>query len=140
MSTTVVFHLVVSLVANMFQLSDASLPDDTSLPTDLTHWGSQDVAIAAFLMLLWRDMYPPRPLPHIEGSSREWDTWGRPLGGFVDLGCVSKISISASCHSVFMLLKGEWSVIAYPHGGGVSRIWVRTSSETDMAIIPTYYS
>ncbi|BEI80956.1 hypothetical protein CcaverHIS002_0201160 [Cutaneotrichosporon cavernicola] len=44
----------------------------------------KDIAIAAFLMLLWRDIYPPR-----EGSEvgMEWDKWGRPPGGFVDLGC-----------------------------------------------------
>ncbi|WVQ95775.1 hypothetical protein IAU59_002874 [Kwoniella sp. CBS 9459] len=85
---------------------NTSLPivstDDPSLPSsssgmDVSVWGQQDVAIAAFLMLLWKDMYPARaraPLP-ADGYSiideldekREWDAWGRPEGGFIDLGC-----------------------------------------------------
>ena len=58
--------------------------------TDLSSWGEQDVAIAAFLMLLWKDMYPARdPSPVKDVEEREWDCWGRPPGGFIDLGCVS---------------------------------------------------
>ncbi|WWC73653.1 uncharacterized protein I206_107625 [Kwoniella pini CBS 10737] len=73
-----------------------STPDDNSLPTkvDLSEWGEQDIAIAAFLMLLWKDMYPPLPLSEVVSKNeeiqeeiREWDTWGRPEGGFIDLGC-----------------------------------------------------
>jgi hypothetical protein len=36
-------------------------------------------------MLLWKDMYPARP----DAEGEEWDTWGRPPNGFIDLGCVS---------------------------------------------------
>ncbi|WVR08045.1 hypothetical protein IAU60_005090 [Kwoniella sp. DSM 27419] len=78
--------------------------DDPSLPStsaaslvDLSEWGEQDVAIAAFLMLLWRDMYPARTRQMnddsreetiiVEDDQRRWHTWGRPPGGFVDLGC-----------------------------------------------------
>lgn len=76
----------------MRQLSDVSLPSDPSLPLDdISHWGSQDVAIATFLMLLWKDMYPARQAPDGKEEVEEWDTWGRPTGGFVDLGCVSLI-------------------------------------------------
>lgn len=40
--------------------------------------------------------------PSIEAESgmedvptrRPWDTWGRPPGGFLDLGCVSHISVA----------------------------------------------
>lgn len=53
------------------------------------------MAVAAFLMLLWRETYPARPSGEdgeAEGDGdverREWDTWGRPEAGFVDLGCV----------------------------------------------------
>ncbi|WVW86884.1 hypothetical protein I302_108939 [Kwoniella bestiolae CBS 10118] len=68
-------------------------PDDPSLPTrvDLSEWGEQDIAIAAFLMLLWKDMYPPvhpgRTQDGLQEEEREWDSWGRPEGGFIDLGC-----------------------------------------------------
>ena len=64
--------------------------DDTDLshmPLDWSDYGEQDVAVAAFLMLLWRDMYPPWALHGL--TENEWDGWGRPDGGFVDLGCVS---------------------------------------------------
>ncbi|OCF42582.1 hypothetical protein I317_03567 [Kwoniella heveanensis CBS 569] len=87
---------------------NTSLPlvstDDPTLPSsntmDVSEWGQQDVAIAAFLMLLWKEMYPPRerarPLPVASDGvgpiaepdeERERDTWGRPEGGFIDLGC-----------------------------------------------------
>lgn len=83
---------------------DIGLPDDPLIPTssphpsslaqstvDLSEWGEQDVAIAAFLMLLWRDMYPARgSTARLEEAAEQWDTWGRPPGGFVDLGCVSR--------------------------------------------------
>jgi tRNASer (uridine44-2'-O)-methyltransferase len=58
------------------------------LPNNIAAWGQQDIAIAAFLMLLWRDMYPARADEGNE-TGMEWDKWGRPPGGFVDLGCVS---------------------------------------------------
>ncbi|KAG7558211.1 hypothetical protein FFLO_02864 [Filobasidium floriforme] len=50
----------------------------------------KDVAIACFLMLLWKDMYPPiKQESGLEDvpSRRPWDLWGRPAGGFLDLGC-----------------------------------------------------
>ncbi|WVQ78960.1 hypothetical protein IAT38_001052 [Cryptococcus sp. DSM 104549] len=67
-------------------------PDDPLLPMDnISDWGEQDVAIAAFLMLLWKEMYPARDLGEVKRDEmeeeREWDKWGRPEGGFVDLGC-----------------------------------------------------
>lgn len=74
-------------VASASQLyQDAGSPDDRLLPSNLSLWGSQDIAISAFLMLLWKDMYPAR-----EGdeTGMDWDLWGRPPGGFLDLGCVS---------------------------------------------------
>lgn len=80
-------------------IKNNGLPDDPSLPTsaspthhsliDLSEWGEQDVAIAAFLMLLWKEEYPRVTCAKEAGSGEEWDTWGRPPGGFVDLGCVS---------------------------------------------------
>lgn len=46
----------------------------------------KDVAVATFLMLLWRDIYPRQDAPP---SNRPWDGWGRPPSGFMDIGCVS---------------------------------------------------
>jgi hypothetical protein len=76
-------------------IQESSLPESspsstTFLQSDISDWGSQDVAIAAFLMLLWKDMYPAREAASAGGD--EWDTWGRPKKGFIDLGCVSTSS------------------------------------------------
>jgi len=63
----------------------------------------QDIAIATFLMLLWKDTYgpettPPDPAPVAAPNTPKtqapsppdaepWRRWPRPPGGFVDLGC-----------------------------------------------------
>lgn len=49
----------------------------------------KDVAVATFLMLLWKDMYPRRDGASSQDNEgpRQWDTWGRPEGGFLDIGC-----------------------------------------------------
>jgi tRNASer (uridine44-2'-O)-methyltransferase len=59
---------------------------------------AQDIGIATFLMLLWKDTYssetiPPLPVHSSDGtgttglSNEPWRRWPRPPGGFVDLGC-----------------------------------------------------
>ncbi|ODO08454.1 hypothetical protein L198_00184 [Cryptococcus wingfieldii CBS 7118] len=69
-------------------------PDDSALPDDLAEWGQHDIAAAAFLMIMWRDLYPRGDNDKdgacgggAGGPRRAWDTWGRPKAGFVDLGC-----------------------------------------------------
>lgn len=53
-------------------------------------------------MLLWRDMYPKRDLSGDTNISPEtlkdkpWLEWGRPQGGFLDLGCVGRILLPIS--------------------------------------------
>ncbi|CED85515.1 Uncharacterized conserved protein [Phaffia rhodozyma] len=54
----------------------------------------KDVAIATFLILLWKDTYPavstPRQaliLPEEKGKDDIRASWGAPPGGFVDVGC-----------------------------------------------------
>jgi len=66
----------------------------------------QDIGIATFLMLLWKDTYgpetiPPDPAPvaapnapkaHAHApvtppDAEPWRRWPRPPGGFIDLGC-----------------------------------------------------
>ncbi|WWD04198.1 hypothetical protein V865_002265 [Kwoniella europaea PYCC6329] len=103
-------------------------PNDPSLPTtqvDLSEWGEQDIAIAAFLMLLWKDMYPPMPEGHSNGDGlgiqeeeREWDTWGRPENGFIDLGCgnglLVHILISEGYHGKGYELRSRRTWPTYP--------------------------
>ncbi|KAI0815244.1 DUF1613-domain-containing protein [Irpex lacteus] len=54
----------------------------------------EDVGIATYLMLLWKDVYGPTSqvptngiLSLQTGSEPPWTSWPRPPGGFVDLGC-----------------------------------------------------
>ncbi|KAI0702522.1 DUF1613-domain-containing protein [Cytidiella melzeri] len=54
----------------------------------------EDIGIATFLMLLWRDMYAYTSQSKISpstsspsDSSQPWASWPRPPGGFLDLGC-----------------------------------------------------
>lgn len=53
----------------------------------------QDIGIATFLMLLWKNTYTPEDVPKSQSQNsseeRPWDVWPRPPGGFVDIGCVS---------------------------------------------------
>lgn len=81
------------MVKHRLSKLQATPSDDSGIPANnVSEWGQRDVAVAAYLMLLWKDMYPERPSISDKGEGedgREWDTWGRPEGGFVDLGCVS---------------------------------------------------
>ncbi|PVG00815.1 DUF1613-domain-containing protein [Serendipita vermifera] len=56
------------------------LKDEWAESTDATKNVFEDIGIAAFLILLWKDTYPPERL---DGK----EIWGRPPGGFVDIGC-----------------------------------------------------
>ncbi|KII91143.1 hypothetical protein PLICRDRAFT_496526 [Plicaturopsis crispa FD-325 SS-3] len=48
----------------------------------------EDIGIATFLMLLWKDIYDPvASSPAGVDEERPWAAWPRPPGGFLDLGC-----------------------------------------------------
>jgi tRNASer (uridine44-2'-O)-methyltransferase len=61
----------------------------------------QDIGIATFLMLLWKDTYGPETIPPVAAQktpeahwqaaappdAEPWRHWPRPPGGFIDLGC-----------------------------------------------------
>ncbi|KAJ3544183.1 hypothetical protein NMY22_g2868 [Coprinellus aureogranulatus] len=48
----------------------------------------EDIGIATFLMLLWKDTYKTDERVLEAGDSEEfWKTWPRPPGGFIDFGC-----------------------------------------------------
>ncbi|KAJ7632477.1 hypothetical protein FB45DRAFT_831644 [Roridomyces roridus] len=46
----------------------------------------EDIAIATFLILLWKDTYPALDVPAVP-EDEPWRAWGRPTGGFLDFGC-----------------------------------------------------
>lgn len=47
----------------------------------------EDIGIAAWLLLLWRAMFPVETQQAWPHSNRCGDIWGQPPGGFVDVGC-----------------------------------------------------
>ncbi|KIJ35285.1 hypothetical protein M422DRAFT_212723 [Sphaerobolus stellatus SS14] len=50
----------------------------------------EDVGIATFLMLLWKNTYHHNSSSKERSSNSEdrpWDNWAHPPGGFVDVGC-----------------------------------------------------
>ena len=49
---------------------------------------AQDIGIATFLMLLWKDMYAGSVLPQETDlvATEPWKGWPRPPAGFLDLG------------------------------------------------------
>ncbi|KAI0254030.1 hypothetical protein BJV78DRAFT_1280440 [Lactifluus subvellereus] len=56
----------------------------------------EDIGIATFLMLLWKDTYGPETIPSSPAGTTDtpmspdeppWRQWPRPPGGFADLGC-----------------------------------------------------
>ncbi|KAJ7771004.1 hypothetical protein DFH07DRAFT_734925 [Mycena maculata] len=46
----------------------------------------EDIGIATFLILLWKDTYPPLTVSDVP-ADEPWRGWGRPAGGFLDFGC-----------------------------------------------------
>ncbi|KAI9442191.1 DUF1613-domain-containing protein [Lactarius indigo] len=70
------------------------LIDDWHEVTDPLKHVFEDIGIATFLVLLWKDTYGPETVPLPADSSdgtglsnEPWRRWPRPPGGFVDLGC-----------------------------------------------------
>ncbi|KAF8652298.1 hypothetical protein AX16_004456 [Volvariella volvacea WC 439] len=48
----------------------------------------EDIGIATYLMLLWKDTFKATPTPTAEDLTQEpWRQWPRPPGGFLDFGC-----------------------------------------------------
>ena len=73
-------------------------------------------------------MYPARPSADGESKgadgsegAEEWDSWGRPPNGFIDLGCVSLgLVVDSSRVQALNRVLGEWSFGSYPHLRGKS--------------------
>ncbi|KAI9463609.1 hypothetical protein BJY52DRAFT_1202901 [Lactarius psammicola] len=64
------------------------LVDDWHEVTDPLKHVFEDIGIATFLMLLWKDTYSPETIPPLPDSpASPGAAWPRPPGGFVDLGC-----------------------------------------------------
>jgi tRNASer (uridine44-2'-O)-methyltransferase len=60
-------------VSNFFNLPSINLPTFV-----------QDIGIATFLILLWKQTFPSSNIE--EDPEEPWKSWPRPPGGFLDLG------------------------------------------------------
>lgn len=78
----------------------------------------EDLGIAAYLMLLWRDMFPG-------ASSTTRTQWGQPHGGFVDIGCGNGLLVH--------ILTQEVRRTTHP---GIPRLWIRC---TPAQVLATLY-
>ncbi|KAF8868589.1 DUF1613 domain-containing protein [Gymnopilus junonius] len=47
----------------------------------------EDIGIATYLMLLWKDTFRSGPINNPSDEKEPWKSWPRPVGGFLDLGC-----------------------------------------------------
>lgn len=82
----------------------------------------QDIGIATFLILLWKQMYPKCLLTNssedLNPSLEPWRDWGRPPGGFLDLGY--EVFARPCCIQIDTLLQmRQWAVNSH---SGVGRI------------------
>ncbi|KAG8994273.1 tRNA(Ser) Um(44) 2'-O-methyltransferase [Tulasnella sp. JGI-2019a] len=66
-----------------------SIVQDWQLDTDPLKHVFEDIGIATFIILLWKHSYPliERDSDDPYPSDEPWALWGRPPGGYVDLGC-----------------------------------------------------
>ncbi|OCH95784.1 DUF1613-domain-containing protein [Obba rivulosa] len=79
----------------------------------------EDIGIATFLMLLWKEMYSPdtqsgdRELQ--EEQQEPWRGWPRPPGGFLDLGCGNGLLVHILAsegyegHGIDLRARTSWS-------------------------------
>ncbi|KAI0297122.1 hypothetical protein BC826DRAFT_174962 [Russula brevipes] len=112
----------------------------------------EDIGIATFLMLLWKDTYGPETIPKPDSDSdpaptnttgtdgEPWRRWPRPPGGFVDLGCgnglLTHILISEGYagHGIDLRARTSWA--HYPRTTR-SRLVVRALDPTLPASAPS---
>lgn len=47
----------------------------------------EDIGIATYLMLLWKDTFSTSGSTVADSAEEPWKSWPRPPGGFLDLGC-----------------------------------------------------
>ncbi|KAJ6515316.1 hypothetical protein C8R45DRAFT_956091 [Mycena sanguinolenta] len=77
----------------------------------------EDIGIATFLILLWKDTYPPLRALDVP-PDEPWRGWGRPAGGFLDFGCgnglLTHILLSCGYTGIGVDLRARTSWGTYP--------------------------
>lgn len=77
----------------------------------------EDIGIATFLILLWKDTYPP-PAASDVPPDEPWRGWGQPPGGFLDFGCgnglLTHILVSCGYAGLGIDLRARTSWQTYP--------------------------
>ncbi|RXW20761.1 hypothetical protein EST38_g5073, partial [Candolleomyces aberdarensis] len=99
----------------------------------------EDIGIATFLMLLWKDTYasPSSPVVDDEGDAEPWKKWPRPPGGFIDFGCgnglLTHILVSEGYEGVGIDLRARTSWEHYPQA---SRDALRVCAFSPFDLVP----
>ncbi|KAG8766399.1 tRNA(Ser) Um(44) 2'-O-methyltransferase [Ceratobasidium sp. 428] len=87
--------------------------------TDPSKHVFEDIGIATFLMLLWKETYQgPNASTESEDSRFPWSRYPRPPGGFRDIGCgnglLTHILIASGYHGLGIDLRARKSWSNYP--------------------------
>lgn len=102
----------------------------------------QDIGIATFLMLLWKQGPPansPDKAAETERSTEgkpPWHSWSRPREGFLDLGCDFK-PLPCYPRVDLALQVRKWSPCAHTRQRRVFRAWYRPQSTNVMDTLPS---
>ncbi|KAJ6615633.1 hypothetical protein B0H10DRAFT_1949803 [Mycena sp. CBHHK59/15] len=77
----------------------------------------EDIGIATYLILLWKDTFPPPDVSDVP-QDEPWRGWGRPPGGFLDFGCgnglLTHILLSCGYAGIGIDLRSRASWDTYP--------------------------
>ncbi|KAG9076085.1 tRNA(Ser) Um(44) 2'-O-methyltransferase [Ceratobasidium sp. UAMH 11750] len=87
--------------------------------TDPSKHVFEDIGIATFLMLLWKDTYRNfKPSSESVGAGFPWSHYPRPPGGFRDIGCgnglLTHILIASGYNGIGIDLRARKSWLNYP--------------------------
>ncbi|KDR66238.1 hypothetical protein GALMADRAFT_148002 [Galerina marginata CBS 339.88] len=78
----------------------------------------EDIGIATYLMMLWKDTFRSDTFVNALDSTEPWKAWPRPPGGFLDLGCgnglLSHILVSEGYEGYGIDLRARTSWTHYP--------------------------
>ncbi|KAF8960443.1 hypothetical protein BDZ97DRAFT_1309829 [Flammula alnicola] len=78
----------------------------------------EDIGIATYLMLLWKDTFSSDNENNLVDAAEPWKSWPRPPGGFLDIGCgnglLTHILVSEGYEGYGLDLRARTSWSHYP--------------------------
>ncbi|KAH8825829.1 DUF1613-domain-containing protein [Flagelloscypha sp. PMI_526] len=103
----------------------------------------KDIAIAAYLMLVWKEMFRREGM--VEGGLEPWKTWGRPPAGFLDLGCgnglLTHILISEGYAGIGLDVRARASWSSYSNSTQEALfVCAIDPTKTEEAVLPEHFT